>query len=88
MGSRKDIEDQIAALQTQLADADADGYECHVQTEDGRTTRLTGKTAKSWLTKNGFLDADKTDDDGDGDGDGDDGKPDPKPKKTGSKFFD
>lgn len=82
MPSRDELTAQLEALQGQLADLDANDYECEVVGEDGKRTRIGGKHAKSWLQQVGIIPADAPAGDGDGDGAGDGGGDD-KPKKTG-----
>lgn len=85
MGKREDLQAQLEQAQAALADLDENDYECEV-TVDGKATRVSGSTAKNWLTKIGLIDK-PAESDGDGDGAGDgDGDQDAKPK-SGSKFF-
>ncbi len=62
MASRKEIEDQIAKLQADLAQADEDGYECWVKDDKGRETKIGGQHAKKWLARLGVLDEDTDED--------------------------
>ena len=82
MASRKEIEDQIAALQQELESADTDDE--LVIEENGRRFHIKGKRATKALSRFADLwpDDDKSDegdgDEGDDDGDGDDADPAPK----------
>lgn len=71
MPKRSDIEAQIAALQSQLDEADTDD-EVWVKDDSGREIKVTGKRATSVLAR--FADLWDSEDAGDGDDDGDDDK--------------
>jgi hypothetical protein len=54
MPSRKELEDQMAALQSQLdaAGDDEDDYEIWVKNDKGHETKIPSKKASGWVKEN------------------------------------
>jgi hypothetical protein len=79
MPTRKEISDQIAALQAELEGTD-DDYEVWVKDEKGNQTKVPQQHAKGWLQKLGILDPDEPAGD---ESEEEEETPDPNPPKGG-----